>query len=309
MDDLWLSSGDPLLAGRGAIVTGASRGIGRAIAKALAAEGALVVVNGRDVQVVREVVQSIEADGGSAYGVPGSVADFETTAQMVDQSEEILGGIDILVNCAGIAEPAGSSIMDLSEEAWAELIGVHLTGTFNTCRHVVPKMVERGQGVILNTSSHAYTGRYGGTGYAAGKGGVNSLTYALAAELKEHGIRVNAICPGARTRLSEGDEYEQHIDRLHARGLLNDLTRQASLDPPDPKYVGPAAVFLVSDLSKGFSGQLLTARGGYVGLHAAPQESLLAYRDEAEGPWPVAELAQRVSEGLAVPTDEPSEGP
>ena len=309
MDDLWLSSGDPLLAGRGAIVTGASRGIGRAIAKALAAEGALVVVNGRDVQVVREVVQSIEADGGSAYGVPGSVADFETTAQMVDQSEEILGGIDILVNCAGIAEPAGSSIMDLSEEAWAELIGVHLTGTFNTCRHVVPKMVERGQGVILNTSSHAYTGRYGGTGYAAGKGGVNSLTYALAAELKEHGIRVNAICPGARTRLSEGDEYEQHIDRLHARGLLNDLARQASLDPPDPKYVGPAAVFLVSDLSKGFSGQLLTARGGYVGLHAAPHESLLAYRDEAEGPWPVAELAQRVSEGLAVPTDEPSEGP
>ena len=304
-----MGSADQLLTGRGAIVTGASQGIGRAIAKALAAEGASVVVNGRDAQAVEEVAQSIEADGGSAYGVPGSVADFETTAQMVDHSEKVLGGIDILVNCAGIAEPPGSSILDLSEEAWAELIGVHLTGTFNTCRHVVPKMVERGQGVILNTSSHAYTGRYGGTGYAAGKGGVNSLTYALAAELKEHGIRVNAICPGARTRLSEGHEYEQHIDRLHARGLLNDLARKASLNPPDPEYVGPTAVFLVSDLAKGLSGQILTARGGYVGRHAAPQEAMLAYRDEAEGPWSVSELAQRVAKELAFSIDESSEGP
>ena len=285
-----------LLEGRGAIVTGASRGIGRAVVEALSLAGASVVVNGRHPEPVEEVVELIQGRGGIAIGAVGSVADFDWTRELVKEIEGTLGSVDILINCAGIAEPAGSSILDLSFEDWSELIGVHLTGTFNTCRHVTPRMVERGRGVILNMSSHAYTGRYGGTGYAAGKGGVNSLTFALAAELEEHGIRVNALCPGAKTRLSEGSAYEDHIAQLHARGLLDEVAREASLHPPQAEHVGPMAVFLVSDLAAGISGRLLTARGGYVGLHAGPRESLLAFRDEMQGPWPVEELASELSE-------------
>ena len=289
---------DKCLEGRVAIVTGSSRGIGRAVAEALSWAGASVLVNGRYSGAVEEVVESIQRRGGVALGSVGSVADFEWTRELVEEAEASLGSVDILINCAGIAEPAGSSILDLSSEDWSELIGVHLTGTFNTCRHIAPRMVERGRGAILNMSSHAYTGRYGGTGYAAGKGGTNSLTFALAAELREHGVRVNALCPGAKTRLSEGLTYEGHIKQLHARGLLDDLARDASLNPPQAEHVGPMAVFLVSDLSSGLTGRLFTARGGYVGLHAEPRESLLAYRDESQGPWSVAELSSAVLKGL-----------
>ncbi len=279
-------------------MTGSSRGIGRAVVEALSWAGASVVVNGRHAEAVQEVVESIQGRGGVALGAVGSVADFDLACGIVEEAERSLGPVDILINCAGIAEPAGSSILDLSSEDWSELIGVHLTGTFNMCRHVAPRMVERGRGAILNMSSHAYTGRYGGTGYAAGKGGTNSLTFALAAELREHGVRVNALCPGAKTRLSEGLAYEDHIEQLHARGLLDDLAREASLNPPQAEHVGPMAVFLVSDLASGLTGRLFTARGGYVGLHADPRESLLAYREESQGPWSVAELSAVISKGL-----------
>ncbi len=284
----------------GAVVTGGSRGIGRAIALALAAAGAGVVVNGRVDEAVDEVVGAIRRAGGRAEPGVGSVSDFEVAGGLVDRCVERFGAIDVLVNAAGIAEPEGSSILDLAPEDWRALIDVHLTGSFHTCRHAAPRMVARRRGSIVNLSSHAHTGRYGGTGYAAGKGGVNSLTFAIAAELREHDVRVNAVCPGARTRLSSGADYERHIEQLHARGLLDDVARQASLAPPDAVHVGPMAVFLASDLAQGISGRLFTARGGYVGVHAAPSESLLAYRDEAEGPWPVASLAERVRAGLGL---------
>lgn len=284
--------------GKAAVVTGASRGIGRAVALALAAEGASVVVNGRDAAAVDGVVAQIRREGGVAHAFVGSVADFEIAAALVEACVDRHGAIDALVNCAGVAEPDGSSILDLSAEAWHELIGVHLTGTFNTCRHAAPRMAERRAGTIVNTSSHAYLGRYGGTGYPAGKGGVNSLSFAIAAELREFGVRANAVCPGGRTRLSTGPDYERHIEALHARGLLDDVTRQASLSPPDPEHTGPLYAFLASDRSEGITGRLFTARGGYVGVHDRPSESLLAYRDEADGPWPVEALAQEVWSGL-----------
>jgi 3-oxoacyl-[acyl-carrier protein] reductase len=204
----------------------------------------------------------------------------------------------VLVNCAGVAEPPGSSILDVSAEAWRELIDVHLTGTFNTCRHAAARMVARGGGAIVNTSSHAYQGHYGGTGYAAGKGGTNSLTLAIAAELRDRGVRANAVCPGARTRLNEGPEYERRIEDLHARRVLDGATRAASLSPPAPEHVGPLYLFLASPLSEGITGRIFSAAGGYVGLHEAASEGLLAYRNASEGPWPVAELAGKIRAGL-----------
>jgi NAD(P)-dependent dehydrogenase (short-subunit alcohol dehydrogenase family) len=284
-----------ILAGKSAVVAGSSRGIGRAVASALAREGARVVVNGRSEEPVREEVERIREAGGEARAFVGSAGDFDTAADMIACCVESFGAIDILVNCVGIAEPPGSSILDLSADAWRALIDSHLTSTFNTCRHAAPYMKSQGQGSIVNTSSHAFLGSYGGTGYPAGKGGVNSLTFAMAAELREDGVRVNAVCPGARTRLSTGDAYEAHIRALHERGLLSEVARDASLDPPDPDHLGPLYAFLASDRAHAISGRIFSGAGGYVGLFAEQIETLLVYRDhQGEGRWDVEALADAI---------------
>ncbi|WP_127783696.1 SDR family oxidoreductase [Rhodococcus sp. X156] len=282
-----------LLAGKVAVVTGSSRGIGLAVAHALAAEGARVVLNGRDAATAERAAAQV---GGGAVAVPGSAADHAVAAQLVDTAVAVHGGLDVLVNCAGAAEPAGSSILDISPADWQELLDSHLTSTFATCRAAAPVLRERGGGVIVNTSSHAFTGMYGGTGYAAGKGGVNSLTLALARELREHGIRVNAVCPGARTRLSTGDDYTQHVQRLHQRGLLDEVTLAASLAPAPPEYVAPLYTYLASDLSAGVSGEVLSAAGCYLGRFAPPAETLLGWRDHSDSPpWTPAEVAAQLA--------------
>lgn len=303
------------LAGRGAVVTGSSRGIGRAVAIALAGEGAGVVVNGRHAEAADEVVARIRERGGRAVACVGSVSDFAFARQLIDCCVDAFGSIDALVNCAGIGEPEACSILDASAESWRELLDAHLSGTFYCCRHAAPRMVARRRGSIVNTSSHAYLGHYGGTAYPAAKGGTNSLTFAIAAELREHGVRANAVCPGARTRLSTGPAAERRIRGLHARGLLGARARDASLHAPEPETVAPLYALLASDLASGVSGRLFSAYGGSVALHAlgseellalgseellAPgSEKLLAQRDAArEGPWPLERLAERVLAGL-----------
>lgn len=292
----------PTLEGRAAAIAGSSRGIGRSVARALAAEGAAVVVNGRDAGAVEEAAAELEGEGARVARCVGSVADDATAGRLVECCRDHFGAIDVLINCAGIAEPEGSSILDVTPEAWREQIDSHLTATFNTCRHATPHMVEQRAGAIVNTSSHAWQGLYGGTGYPAGKGGVNSLTFAVASELRDRGVRVNAVCPGARTRLSTGPAYEAKIRDLHARGILSDALRDASLHPSGPEHVGPLYAFLASGRARAVTGRLFTAAGGYVGLQTGlGREILLAWRDEALGPWPVEELARRIEEKLAAP--------
>jgi NAD(P)-dependent dehydrogenase (short-subunit alcohol dehydrogenase family) len=289
----------PTLAGKAAIVAGSSSGIGRAVARALAAEGASVVVNGRSAEAVEDAMSEIERTGVGVASCVGSVADFARAAELVDCCRDTFGTVDVLINCAGIAEPPGTSILNLSSAQWRELIDAHLTSTFNTCRHAAPVMVAQGSGAIVNTSSHAYLGHYGGTGYPAGKGGVNSLTLAIAAELREHGVCANVVCPGARTRLSTGPEYEAKIRDLHARGILNDVQRDASLFPHPPEHVGSLYAYLASDLAGHVTGRIFTASGGYVGLHdPGGGETLLAFRDTADGPWLVADLATSLSAAM-----------
>jgi NAD(P)-dependent dehydrogenase (short-subunit alcohol dehydrogenase family) len=158
-------------------------------------------------------------------------------------------------------------------------------------------MVAQRFGVILNTSSHSFLGAYAGVAYPAAKGGVTSLTFALAAELREHGVRVNAVCPGAKTRLSTGSAYEQRIRGLHARGILSDAVRDASLDPPEPRFAAPIYAFLASDRAAGITGRLFSATGGYLGVFARGREMLLAYREHAAAaPWRVDEIAAAVAE-------------
>lgn len=280
-----------LLAGRGAVVVGGSRGIGRAVSELLCTMGAAVVVNGRDPDAVRQTVESLTGSGGNAVGVTGAADDEDVAASLIEACTHSFGRLDALINCAGIAEPPGSSILRISPAEFDTLIGAHLGTVFHTCRVAAPVMAAQGHGAIINTGSVAFLGDYGGTGYPAGKGAVNALTMAMAAELNGTGVRANVVCPGARTRLSTGPEYEQHIVDLHRRGLLDEMTMRASLDAAPPGFVAPLYAYLASDLARHVTGQIFVGAGGFVGRFDRPTPRLLGYRDHHDSvPWSIDEL-------------------
>ena len=283
------------LAGRGAVVSGGSRGIGRAVAELLGNLGAGVVVNGRDAAAVREAVAAITASGGRATPVVGAADDERIAAALVEACTTTFGRLDILINCAGIAEPTRSSILTISPDEFDRLISAHLGTAFHTCRIAARVMAAQGHGAIVNTSSVAFLGDYGGTGYPAGKGAVNGLTMAIAAELKAHGVRANVVCPGARTRLSTGADYETHIEDLHRRGLLDETTMRASLDSAAPAFVAPLYAYLASDLARDVTGQIFVVAGGFVGRFDRPAPRVLGYRDHHEAePWSIAQLHKMI---------------
>jgi NAD(P)-dependent dehydrogenase (short-subunit alcohol dehydrogenase family) len=288
-----------LLADRGAVVVGGSRGIGAAVAALLAQHGAGVVVNGRDAGAANSTAAAIAAGGGRAIAHPGSPSNQRTAESLVDNCIDEFGGIHILINCAGIAEPPGSSILDIGTAEFAELIDAHLGTVFATCRAAAPKMIAQGGGSIINSGSFAFLGDYGGTGYPAGKGAVNSLTLAIAAELKQHRIRANVVCPGAKTRLSTGPDYVAHITDLNRRGLLDDVSMQGSLDVAPPDYAAPTYVFLASDLARHLTGEIFAASGGFVGRFPKATPDLIGYRDHHDSPpWTVAELSAMFGGGV-----------
>lgn len=281
-----------MLSGRGAAVVGGTRGVGLAVAKLLADLGARVVVNGRDADAVDQAAQGVPG----AVGYAGSPSDPEVADELIDTCVREFGRLDILVNCAGTAEPAGSSILTITPAQFQELIDAHLGTVFQTCRAAAPVMAQQGAGAIVNTSSFAFLGDYGGTGYPAGKGAVNGLTLAIAAELAEHGVRANVVCPGAKTRLSTGPDYEAHIAELNRRGLLDDVSMQGALDAAPPEYAAPTYAYLASDLASSVTGQIFIAAGNFVGRFDRPTPAIVAYRDHHDTPpWTVEEIARQVS--------------
>ena len=281
----------PLLADHAAVVVGGSRGIGRAVSELLAACGAGVVINGREPDAAGEAAAAITGQGGRALAHAGSPADEATADALIESCIRGFGRIDVLVNCAGTPNPPGSSILNVTTSDFAGLLEAHLWTVFSTCRAAAPRMAEQGSGAIINTSSLAFLGDYGGTGYPAGKGAVNGFTMAIAAELKEHGVRANVVCPGAKTRLSSGPDYEAAITDFHRRGLLDDAYLQLSLNPPPPDYAAPIYAYLASDLAADVTGQIFVAAGGFVGRFDRPTPALLGYRDHNDSPpWSITEI-------------------
>jgi NAD(P)-dependent dehydrogenase (short-subunit alcohol dehydrogenase family) len=292
-----------LLKGKVAIVTGSGRGIGRAHALALAAEGARVVVN--DVGVERdgsggaqgpadEVVALIREQGGEAVASYDSVADFQAAGRIIQTAIDSFGRLDILVNNAGIFRDV--LFHEMTEGDWDDIIGVHLKGTFNTCRHAIPILMEQGYGRIVNTASSQWRNPEGRAAYGAAKGGIVSLTWDLAWELQNYDISVNAIAPMALTRGSanSGDYHTLVTDA----GLVRNKQGYEQARP-EPEYVSPMVVYLASDLAQGVTGRIFRVGAGKIGIYSHPTEMRSIFRNfKKDGPWPLEELRELIPETI-----------
>lgn len=239
------------LAGRTAFVTGSGQGIGRAIARAFAAQGARVAV----ADIAAERARSAAAEiGGGCIGVACDVARREDVERAVGKALAAFGRIDILVNNAGVTRPAMLHKMTL--EQWQAVLDVHLAGTFHCLQAVVPSMMQQRYGHIINvTSTAGVHGTIGQVNYSAAKAGIVGLTMSAARELARYGITVNAVAPAAATPMTETirtDERfrEKYLDRIP-------LGRWA-----EPDEIAPVFVFFASDASSYVTGQVLAADGG-----------------------------------------------
>ncbi|MGM9920628.1 MAG: 3-oxoacyl-[acyl-carrier-protein] reductase [Bhargavaea sp.] len=244
------------LAGKSAIVTGASRGIGRAIAIALANEGAKVAVNfAGSEEKAAETVRMIEEAGGEAFAIRASVSSQEDVKQLVDETMERFGAVDILVNNAGITKD--NLLMRMKEEEWDDVLSTNLKGVFLCTKAVARPMMKKRSGTIVNLASVVgVAGNAGQANYVAAKAGVIGLTKTAAKELAARGIRVNAVAPGFITT-DMTDKLPEEVKE----GMLGQIPLGRL---GDPEHVARAVVFLASEDSAYITGQTLHVDGGMV---------------------------------------------
>jgi 2-hydroxycyclohexanecarboxyl-CoA dehydrogenase len=245
------------LMGRVAMVTGAGRGIGAAIAGALAAEGADVAICDLDLAAACSAAERLAKEHGHrSIPVQLNVADGASVRAAVDRIESELAPVDILVNNAGI--DVIQPFMDSTEDTWDRLIAVNLKGPINTCHAVLPGMLARGSGKIVNIGSDA--GRVGSSGeavYSATKGGVIAFTKTLAREVAAKGINVNCVCPGP-TDTALLDQVAEASQKLYD-SLARAIPMRRIAQPQD---IAPVVAFLVSDDAGYITGQTLSVSGG-----------------------------------------------
>ncbi|HYZ92138.1 MAG TPA: SDR family oxidoreductase [Actinomycetota bacterium] len=280
--------------GRVVIVTGAGRGIGRGHALEFAKHGAKVIVNdlgkerddsGTPQPVAQQVVDEIKALGGEALANADDVSDWNAASSLIDQAYDAWGKLDVLVNNAGILRDR--MLFNMEEQEWDDVIRVHLKGTFCPTRHATARWRELAKSgeqldarIINTTSTSGIYGNPGQANYGAAKAGIASFTIILSRELEKYGITVNAISPGALTRMTSD---------LGNRPAA----AEGSWDPRDPDNIAPIAVWLGSAESKGVTGRVFHSSGGRLGIsegwHPGPMK-------DKEGRWDPAELGPVVAE-------------
>jgi NAD(P)-dependent dehydrogenase (short-subunit alcohol dehydrogenase family) len=278
------------LDGRVAIVTGAGRGIGRSVAALLAREGACIVVNdlgaeldgsGGDGGPAQQVADEIGEAGGKAVASSADVSDHAAADGLIGTAIEQFGQLDVLVNVAGILRDR--MIFNMTEQEWDDVIRVHLKGTFNTTKfaaaHWRSLRDQAAQHRIINfTSVSGLHGAPGQPNYAAAKMGIVGLTYSCAHSLAKYGVTVNAISPGAATRMTESVP----TDRRRAR---------AAADEWSPDNVAPVVAYLASEQSGWITGRIVHSSGYEIALYSNPEPLV---RLIGTGPWDPESLASQV---------------
>jgi len=298
------------LEGQVAVITGAGRGIGRAEALALAAEGAKIVVNdlggagdgtGASQSPAEEVVQEIKKMGGDAVANYDSVATAEGGENIIKTAIDKFGRLDILVNNAGILRDR--MVFNMSEEEWDIVMKVHLYGHFHCTKPACVIFRQHRSGRIINTSSEAGLGNMGQANYTAAKEGIIGFTRTVARDMGKYGVTCNALRPGAATRLTVTPELKAAVEKAKAEGLPTiagvdmDLVMNST-----PEQVAPLVVYLCTDAAADVNGYDFLVGGGRIGIYSQP---VVTAQIEKAGVWTLDELMdimpQKITKGLVNP--------
>lgn len=241
-----------------AIVTGAGKGIGKAVAIALAKAGADVLVNDLNLENANKTLAEIESLGQKGLAVSADISQHDQAKAMVEAARDTLGSVDILINNAGVSKP--SMLVNMKEDDWDLVVNVHLKGIFNTSQAAARIMKSQGWGRIINVVSTAgIFGTIGQINYASAKAGVVGFTKSAARELGRNGINVNAVCPGiTKTDMTQKLQEDQALCDLYKSRIQ--LGRFAEIEE-----IVPIFVFLASDNAGYITGQVLGVDGGYIG--------------------------------------------
>jgi NAD(P)-dependent dehydrogenase (short-subunit alcohol dehydrogenase family) len=283
-----------ICAGRIVVVTGAGNGIGRAHALAFAAEGARVVVNdlggGRDGTggsdgPAQQVVKEIIANGGEAVANTDNIATWDGAKTVIDQALDVFGGLDVVVNNAGILRD--KMLVNMSEAEWDAVVAVHLKGSFATTRHAAVYWREQSKSaqpvaarVINTTSPSGLFGNVGQSNYGAAKAGIAALTLIAAQELGRYGVTVNAIAPTAMTRMTED---------LAVMQALSNERKPGAFDALAPENIAPLVVWLGSEASRDVTGRVFSVWGGRIAVCEGWSNGPAVERD---GSWEPGELTE-----------------
>jgi len=257
---------------RVAIVTGSGQGIGKALAIALAAEGAKVVTNNRKEGTqggdAATVAAEIKAAGGEAIPFFGSVSDYKVAQEAIQTAVKSFGRIDIVVNNAG--SDAAKMVWNMSEEDWDLSVDSFLKSSFNCIRHAAPLMREQKWGRIINTTSTAWLGTVGHCNYGAAKAGIVGLTRAVAREMGRYGVTCNAYAPTAGTRFTLSEDIKAGFQKRFDSGLITKERFEELMHPPGSETLAPFVAYLCTGEAANINGQVFDVTYPNISIYSEP---------------------------------------
>lgn len=283
------------------VITGSSRGLGRAFAIASAAAGAKVVINGTNNQALAEVEDTIRSAGGEVVAFAGSVAEEPVCQALVQTCVEHFGGIDVMVHNAGIVRDR--TLMKMTVEDFDAVIAVHLRGAFACTKHAALAMRESGGHIIQVVSGSGLAGGFGQGNYAAAKEGMMGLLRTAVLELTRFGIRTNAFWPIAETDMTQV-VFERARQAAQAEG--RPAPTPVELGFGKPEEVAQGLIWLASDAASRFNGQCMTFNGRKTALWAHPEERHVTFHDR---PWTLEELDAHYRDIEPLPLYRPNRVP